>query len=111
MLKRMYLRRTKNVGTQIGERENFEFFAMLSKTKCLHLRYSDRMRDYVVELTFSNLKHYILNRSEWQKFTTFFNTINNVFRQKRILYNKLKKKKRLNKAQLNQQPQTLYIKL
>jgi hypothetical protein len=86
--------RKKMVATQTGEkkkkktakieREYFELFAMLSKTKCIHFRWSLRYKDYIVELTFSNQKQYILNRSEWQKFTNYFNIINHVFREKRV---------------------------
>lgn len=66
-----------SVGTQTGD--TIEFYAHISPTKHVHLRWSERLADYVVELTFSNLKKYIIRREEWKKFKNHFTRINYVF--------------------------------
>ncbi len=66
------------VGTQTGDQ--YEYFASLSNTKSLHLRWSNRLKDHVLVLNFSNLKKYILNRTEWNKFKSHIDHIDNIFK-------------------------------
>lgn len=64
------------VATQTGD--NIEFFGQISKTKTVHFRWSERIKDYVVVLSFSNLKKYILKREEWKQFRKYIFQIDNV---------------------------------
>ena len=59
------------VATQTGD--NIEFFGQISKTKTVHFRWSERIKDYVVVLSFSNLK-----REEWKQFRKYIFQIDNV---------------------------------
>ncbi len=68
----------KKIGTQTGDSN--EYFASLSNTKTMHLRWSDRLKDYVLVLNFSNLKKNILNRKEWNKLQQHTHHINNIFK-------------------------------
>ena len=55
--------KTAEKACQTGD--HYEIFSMISKTKSIHFRYSNKLKDYIVDLTFSNLKHYIIRREEW----------------------------------------------
>jgi hypothetical protein len=77
MLNRLNISK-KDTACQTGD--FYEFFSMISKTKSVHLRWSPRINDYVLEFTFSNLKKYIMRRDEWLKFKNSIHLIDNVFK-------------------------------
>ena len=68
--------KTKTTSCQTGD--PFEMFGHMSKTKTFHLYYSIRFKDYVLCLTFSNNKKYIIRRVEWKKLISYFFFIHNV---------------------------------
>ena len=70
------LRAKINASTQTGD--SIEFFVYLSKTKTLHLYWSESYKDYVVCLNFSNCKKYIITRLMWKKFRNYINQIDHV---------------------------------
>ncbi len=79
IFKKNNLNKTKKVktqGTQTGD--HIEFFANFSKTKSMHLYWSNVFKDYIVCLNFSNNKKYIIRRSEWKILRTFFTKIDHV---------------------------------
>jgi hypothetical protein len=67
----------KTIATQTGD--TIEFYGVISKGKNVHFRWSERIKDYVVVLTFSNLKKYIMIRDEWKKFRKYIIQIDHVF--------------------------------
>jgi hypothetical protein len=73
----MRLKKKTTIATQTGD--TIEFFGNISKTKYVHFRWSDRIKDYVIVLSFSNLKKYILRREEWQQFRKYIPQIDHVF--------------------------------
>ena len=67
---------TTNSSTQTGD--YIEFFEYLSKTKTIHMYWSESYKDYVVCLSFFNCKKYIITRPMWKRFRNFFSQIDNV---------------------------------
>ena len=76
MAQAMLNRPKVNSSTQTGD--YIEFFANLSKTKTLHMYFSESYKDYVVCLSFSNCKKYIITRAMWKNFRNYINQIDNV---------------------------------
>ena len=65
--------------TQTGDL--VEFYVNLAKTKTLHMYWSKSYKDYVICLSFSNNKNYIITRQMWKIFREHIIHIDNAFNQ------------------------------
>ena len=76
MLTSLIPKEMKTIATQTGDL--IEFFGHMSKTKTIHMYYSPRFEDYIICLSFSNNKKYIIKRDEWRKLRKYIPHIDHV---------------------------------
>ena len=74
MAQRMiYLSKLRHVSTQTDDKKDFMFF--LSDYKFVRIYKSRAYKEYVISINFGKCKKYIITKSMWQIFKSYFDQI------------------------------------